>query len=192
MKLAITASIIALLASPALADVEFSTSIRKDNLSASVSFKEADISKAKVGVTYLQKDLNENWRSRVYTGYEYDFILERSKIVNDIRFTRKVTNKFSVFVQSDVDYVFGGYRDYLAVGPSIGASYSLADNVSIYGDISASFDATDGFEHIGNEFGLGIWWGITDNFGIAIGATRNHDTDWEEKTDIYVSAGYSF
>lgn len=182
----------ALAATPVMADApEVSLSFSKGAFSGSIAYDEGDISEVKAGVTYFEKSLSENLSSRFYTGASYDFELERTKIVNDFRLNYRVTNKFGAYGIANVDYIFDDENS-LIVGPTFGAYYAPADNISVYADITATYDALDSFKYLGAEVGGGVSYGMTEKTWVTVGFTRAVDVEWEAENEFYVNTSFAF
>lgn len=188
------ASLFALIGANAFAETNFegSLTVSTGNLFASISGKEGDFNKAKIGYQWFKHgEWEDTWRFRIYTGLEYDFDLERTKLVNDFRADRRLGQGWSMYAIANVDYIIDD-EDALIIGPTMGLTYSVSDNISLYGDLTFSFDATDSFDYIGGEVGGGVSYGVSENVWLTVGFTRNFATSWDEVTDVYVNTTIRF
>lgn len=194
-KLALaTVTVIASLATSVYAsdvDLEYSVSVKKDSFSYKIGVDEDGISELHIGSEWFKKELGGRNRLSIYSAIEHEFgDYERTKIVNDIKYTKTFENWNGFYAIANIDYDITNKN--LVVGPTFGGFITINDKASVYADMSSSFLANEGFEYIGSEIGAGVSYNIHSNIWLTGGFTRNVDTDWDEKNSYYINTTFVF
>lgn len=192
MKLFVITAAAFLASSAAYAtEVDYSVTLRNETFMFGAEVSKDGFSKAMVGATLFRRDLSEKSSFEFVARLERDFDMDRTSLKTDSKYRYRIGNKTTAYLIGNVDYHFGKYEG-LIVGPTVGLAHSIADRVSIYGDVTTSFDAKDSFDYIGGEFGGGVSYGVTDTTWLTVGFTRNFGTDWERETSVYINTSFSF
>lgn len=192
MKLFAIATIAVLSVSTAYAtETDYSVTIKNDKFMIGAEVSEDGFSKAMIGASLFKHDLSEKASIEFVTRLERDFDLDRTSLKNDFIYRNRFAERSTVYVIGNVDYHFGEYEG-LIIGPTVGMAHSFTDRMSVYGDVTASFDAQDSFNYIGGEIGGGVSYGVNEATWLTVGFTRNFGTDWKRETSVYLNTTFAF
>jgi opacity protein-like surface antigen len=198
MKTFMTTTAIALfIASTAAAQDFKATEYRSTFASGALQFSlgtvEGELETIATGATVANYSIGalENF---VYTELEYNRAVSTLALTLEYGVFAELDSRFAAYGTAAVSYITPtaslGSGDFY-VAPTLGVSYAALDNLSIFGDVTYTWNASNSWAREGGAVEVGVAYSLTDNFSVIPSLVRTFDTG-ANTTNVKIETVFRF
>lgn len=155
--------------------------------------QDAGYTNLEAGYTFLNYDLSATSTASATAYVDYDRLNDTFGVTGEYSMTYS-PGVWAVYGVAALSYVAPtgdlGNGDFF-VTPSVGAGYSISENVSAWAEVDYMWDMSNGFARQGGELEVGMTFGLADNVALEPSIVRTFDTGADE-TQARIGLGFWF
>jgi opacity protein-like surface antigen len=196
-KIMFVSAVAALMTSTALAQdfnaTQFVTTVRSGSLEFSVGSVDGRLNTFTTGATIAEYTLGR-FDTNVYTSFTYGRLTNTLDLTLEYNLRTSLGSNWSAYGTAAVSYVtptnnLGSGEVF--VSPTLGLSYAVNDRLSLFGDVTHSWNASQSWNRVGGVLEIGADYAVNDRVSITPSLLRTFNTA-SDATNFRLEVGFRF